>query len=116
MMLYVRDPDVYKFDLPFEFGSDGVVVKLGAGTGATGLALAAAHPHVRVVLTDIPEVCPLLQANAREYVGVGVRPLSWGCAADAQVLQAELGLAPIWCVICSDLVCWVKGSFPLPSC
>jgi hypothetical protein len=61
-MLYVRDPDAYEFDPPFEFGSEGVVVELGAGTGAAGL-----HPHARVVLTDLPEVCPLLQANARGY-------------------------------------------------
>jgi precorrin-6B methylase 2 len=65
MMLYVRDSDAYEFDPRFEFGADGVVVELGAGTGAAGLALAAAHPHARVVLTDLPEVCPLLQANAR---------------------------------------------------
>ncbi|KAH9041670.1 hypothetical protein EDB85DRAFT_1842180, partial [Lactarius pseudohatsudake] len=31
-----------------------------------------------VVLTDLPEVCPLLQADARGYAGVEVRPLSWG--------------------------------------
>ncbi len=99
MMLYVRDPDAYEFDPRFE------VVELGAGTGAAGLAPAAAHPHARVVLTDLPEVCPLLQANARGYAGIGVRPLSWGCAAHAQALQAEFGLIPISCVICSDLVC-----------
>ena len=108
MMLYVRDSDSYEFDPQFEFGSEGVVVELGAGTGAAGLTLAAAHPHARVVLTDLPDVCPLLQANARGYSGVGVRPLSWGCAAHAQALQAELGLAPISCVICSDLVCGLK--------
>jgi len=107
MMLYVRHSDVYEFDPRFEFGADGVVVELGAGTGAAGLALAAAHPHARVVLTDLPEVCPLLQANARGFTGVGVRPLSWGCAAHARALQAELGPAPISSVICSDLVCRV---------
>ena len=114
MMLYVRNPDAYEFDPRFEFGSEGVVVELGAGTGAAGLAFAGVHPHARVVLTDLPEVCPLLQANARGYGGVEVRPLSWGCAADAQALQAEPGLAPISCVICSDLVCGFKGPFPSP--
>jgi len=110
MMIYVRDPDAYEFDPRFGFG-EGVIVELGAGTGAAGLALAAAHPHARVVLTDLPEVCPLLRTNARGCAGVGVRPLSWGCTADAQALQAELGLAPISCVICSDLVCGSMGRF-----
>ncbi|KAF8271167.1 putative methyltransferase-domain-containing protein [Lactarius quietus] len=110
MMLYVRDSDAYEFDPRFEFGAEGVVVvELGAGTGAAGLALAAAHPHARVVLTDLPEVCPLLQANARGFAGVRVRPLSWGCAAHAEALQAELGPAPISCIICSDLVCQVAS-------
>ena len=105
MMLYVRDLDAYEFDPQFEFGAEGVVVELGAGTGAAGLALAAAHPQARVVLTDLPEVCPLLQANAQGFAGVHVRPLSWGCAAHAEALQVEFGPAPISCVICSDLVC-----------
>ncbi|KAI9463278.1 putative methyltransferase-domain-containing protein [Lactarius psammicola] len=113
MMLYVRDPDAYEFDPRFEVGSQGVVVELGAGTGAAGLALAAAHPHARVVLTDLPEVCPLLQTNARGYAGVGVRPLSWGCAAHAEALQTELGPAPISCIICSDLVYFPELLAPL---
>jgi hypothetical protein len=104
MMLYLRHSDVYEFDPRFELGADGVVVELGAGTGAAGLALAAAYSHARVVLTDLPEVCPLLRANARGFAGVGVQPLSWGRATHAQALQAELGPGPISSVICSDLV------------
>lgn len=113
MMLYVQDSDAYEFDPRFEFGTEGVVVELGAGTGAAGLALAAAHPHARVVLTDLPEVCPLLQANAQGFAGVGVRPLSWGYAAHAQALQAELDPAPISCIICSDLVYFRELLAPL---
>jgi len=109
VMLYVRNPDAYEFDPQFDLGPGAAVVELGAGTGAAGLALAAAHPHARVVLTDLPEVCPLLQANARGFAGVRVRPLSWGCAAHAEALQAELGPAPISCIICSDLVCQVAS-------
>ena len=78
MMLYVRNPDAYEFDPRFDVGPEAAIVELGAGTGAAGLALAATHPHARVVLTDLPEVCPLLQINAREYPGVTVRPLAWG--------------------------------------
>jgi hypothetical protein len=105
MMTYVRNPDAYEFDPRFDVGPRAVVVELGAGTGAVGLAIAAAHPHARVVLTDLPEVCPLLQANAQGYPGVGVRPLSWGCATHARALRDELALTPVSHVICSDLVC-----------
>lgn len=112
MMIYVRNPDAYEFDPRFDFGPRAVVVELGAGMGAVGLAIAAAHPHARVVLTDLPEVCPLLQANAQGYPGVEVRPLSWGCATHVQALQDELALTPISHVICSDLVCRELFCFP----
>ena len=105
MMIYARNPDVYEFDPRFDFGPGAVVVELGAGTGAVGLAIAAAHSHARVVLTDLPEVCPLLRANAQGYPSVDVRPLSWGCATHAQALRDELALTSISHVICSDLVC-----------
>jgi hypothetical protein len=105
MMLYVRNPDAYEFDPRFDIGTEAAIVELGAGTGAAGLALTAAHPHARVVLTDLPEVCSLLQSNAREYPGVMVRPLAWGCAAHAQVLRDELGRIPVSHILCSDLVC-----------
>jgi len=104
-MLYVRSPDAYEFDPRFDIEPDAAIVELGAGTGAAGLALAAAHPHAHVVLTDLPEVCPLLQSNAQGYPGVMVRPLAWGYAAHAQALRDELGLIPVSHIICSDLVC-----------
>jgi len=112
-MLYVRNPDAYEFDPRFDLGPRAVAVELGAGTGAAGLALAAAHPHARVVLTDLPEVCPLLQVNARGYAGVEVRPLAWGRAAHAQALRDELSLTPISHVICSDLVYFPELLAPL---
>jgi methylase of polypeptide subunit release factors len=105
MMLYVRNSDSYEFDPRFDIGPETAVVELGAGTGAAGLALAVAHPHARVVLTDLPEVCPLLQSNAREHPGVIIRPLAWGCAPQAQALRDELDLIPVSHIICSDLVC-----------
>jgi len=104
MMLYIRNPDAYEFDPPFGFGPEGVAVEVGAGMGAVGLTLAAANPHARVMLTDLPEVCPLLQNNARGYRGVEVRPLAWGCAAHARAIRDEVGSTPISHIICSDLV------------
>ena len=115
MMLYVRNFDAYEFDPRFNFGSESVAVELGAGTGAAGLALAAANPHAYVTLTDLPEVCPLLKTNARGYPSVRVRPLAWGCASHAQALRDELGVMPISYVICSDLVCRESSLLPRPS-
>jgi hypothetical protein len=113
MMLYVRGgADAYEFDPRIGFGPEAVAVELGAGTGAAGLAIAATHPHARVVLTDLPEVCPLLQTNAQGYAGVEVRPLAWGCAAHAQAVRDELRLTPVSHIICSDLVC--RGPSPSP--
>jgi len=105
MMLYVRNPDAHECDPRFDLRPGAAVVELGAGTGVAGLALAATYPHAGVVLTDLPEVCPLLQNNARECPGVKVRPLAWGCAAHVQGLRDELGLIPVSHVICSDMVC-----------
>lgn len=46
-------------------GTEAAIVELGAGTtDAAGYALAVAHPHAHIVLTDLPEVRPLLQSNA----------------------------------------------------
>jgi Lysine methyltransferase len=113
MMLYVCNSDAYEFDPRFVFGQEDVAVELGAGTGVAGLALAADHLHANVVLTDLPEVCPLLQTNARGRPGVTVRPLAWGCAAHAQALRDELGLSPVSHVICSDLVYFPELLAPL---
>ncbi|KAI0303666.1 putative methyltransferase-domain-containing protein [Multifurca ochricompacta] len=113
MMIYVRHPDSYEFDPCFSFGTEDIAVELGAGSGVAGLALAAAYPHSRVVLTDLPEVCPLLRTNARGYAGVWVRPLVWGCAAHAQALRDELGPVTISHIICSDLVYFPELFAPL---
>ncbi|KAI9509809.1 putative methyltransferase-domain-containing protein [Russula earlei] len=113
LMLYVRNLDAFEFDPRIDFGPRAVAVELGAGTGAAGLALAAAHPYARVVLTDLPEVCPLLQNNARGYPGVEVRALAWGCTAHARALRDELGLTPISHIICSDLVYFPELLAPL---
>ena len=40
------------------------ILELGAGTGALGIALACAVPDVRVTLTDLDAVVPLLRTNA----------------------------------------------------
>ena len=40
------------------------ILELGAGTGALGIALACAVPDVRVTLTDLDAVVPLMRTNA----------------------------------------------------
>uniref|UniRef100_A0A7S0NQE4 Methyltransferase n=1 Tax=Micromonas pusilla TaxID=38833 RepID=A0A7S0NQE4_MICPS len=47
------------------------ILELGAGTGALGIALACAVPDVRVTLTDLDRVVPLLRTNADETRGAG---------------------------------------------
>jgi predicted nicotinamide N-methyase len=41
------------------------VLELGSGTGLCGMMVAKALPHLHVHLTDLPQVMPLLQRNAR---------------------------------------------------
>ncbi|KAI0258401.1 putative methyltransferase-domain-containing protein [Gloeopeniophorella convolvens] len=109
-MRYVRAQGT--FDPPLRLTAGAVALELGAGTGAAGLALAAAHPLARVLLTDLPGVCPLLRANApaAAYPNVQVRALAWGCAAHArEVLRA----APPALVFGSDLVYFPALHAPL---
>ncbi|GAA5825578.1 hypothetical protein JCM3770_006893 [Rhodotorula araucariae] len=91
------------------------VLELGAGTGFLSLSLA---PHLspaedRLVVTDLANVCPLLQENLaaaeRRWAARGVRPaevlvrpLPWGDSAALAALLAE-DLAPD-IVLASDLI------------
>ncbi|EOD39997.1 hypothetical protein EMIHUDRAFT_108753 [Emiliania huxleyi CCMP1516] len=45
-------------------GCEGACLDLGSGTGIVGLAAAASGAFARVVLTDLPSVVSLLEANA----------------------------------------------------
>lgn len=51
---------------------------LGSGTGIVGLAAAASGVFERVVLTDLPSVVPLLEANAKANSGVAGYPIETG--------------------------------------
>lgn len=87
------------------------VLELGSGTGAAGLALAAALP-ARAVLSDLPDALLNLRHNADLNApllasaggAASVVPLPWGDAAamqDVAVAQAE---APFDLVVASDVV------------
>ncbi|WVZ66401.1 hypothetical protein U9M48_015621 [Paspalum notatum var. saurae] len=88
------------------------VLELGSGTGAAGLALAAALP-ARAVLSDLPDALPNLRhnadLNAPLLAGAGaaasVVPLPWGdAAAMEEVAAAASEAAPFDLVVASDVV------------
>jgi len=76
---------------------NAAVLELGAGTGLLGIVLAHCL-HCRVVVTDLPAVCPNLAANLaanplpRGAAGsVAVLPYAWSGEADAAVLAGGGG-------------------------
>jgi hypothetical protein len=104
-------------------------MELGAGTGIVTsriIETVATREQDIVISTDLPEVCPLLEANLRNYTGqhcstVRVRPLAWGNARHAIEIGTELGLDMsavalherhyLTHIVCSDLVCYLHADF-----
>ncbi|KAJ1291510.1 hypothetical protein BS78_02G320500 [Paspalum vaginatum] len=84
------------------------VLELGSGTGAAGLALAAALP-ARAVLSDLPDALPNLRHNAdlnahllaAAGAAASVVPLPWG---DAAAMEEVAAAAPFDVVVASDVV------------
>ncbi|ETW83399.1 hypothetical protein HETIRDRAFT_383456, partial [Heterobasidion irregulare TC 32-1] len=136
LTLYFNAPPSHAFDPPFDphGASQLTVVELGSGTGIVGLKLAERLARTGtdssnlVVLTDLPEVCPLLQENLQQHAAlterdVWVRALPWGSRAHADTLAEELGLRadppsearpryPTH-IVCSDLVYFPELLAPL---
>ncbi|KAG9013895.1 hypothetical protein FRB95_011810 [Tulasnella sp. JGI-2019a] len=95
-----------------------VIVELGSGTGYVGLELARNSPARNlIILTDLPEVCPLLERNRANMMQatdqtwngaeVQVWPLPWGSGGDAEELSLMVNRSignGITHIICSDLV------------
>ncbi|WFC96135.1 hypothetical protein MBRA1_002791 [Malassezia brasiliensis] len=120
---YVDRDAPWIFDPPCTLhGTDAplTVLELGAGVGTAGLALAQAlhdpsTPHT-VILTDLPDVVPLLQRNARTAQAHGqdvrVCALPWG---DARAATAAVRAAPrpLTHILCSDLVYFPELLAPL---
>ncbi|KAI9000444.1 hypothetical protein BD414DRAFT_471585 [Trametes punicea] len=64
-----------------------------------------------LIVTDLPEVCTLLEANLRAYSAIWIRPLAWGSTAHVRLISEELGLtkpaaSPRYPthILCSDLI------------
>jgi len=86
------------FDPPSPFSVTSEVLftalELGSGTGYVGLELAKTlGKEDMIILTDLEEVCPLLELNK----GAGAY-LEGRVTETAQVLQNQ-GSSPMWCVV-----------------
>ncbi|KZT67459.1 hypothetical protein DAEQUDRAFT_751715 [Daedalea quercina L-15889] len=84
------------------------ILELGSGAGlvATRISSYLREGRDAMIITDLPEVCPLLQHNLRGSAVVEVHPLSWGSRQDALSIASSLALSPerhLTHIICSDL-------------
>ena len=108
------DPAPFTGDLSRADRLPITAIELGSGTGFVASRIAAwLRPDLDLLLvTDLPEVCALLEANLRSSPAVRVRPLSWGSREQARAVFEELGVSspdrparyPTH-ILCSDLVC-----------
>jgi hypothetical protein len=109
---YIDGPLHLEFDPPFicpGSGGDLTIIELGSGTGvvASTIATTVIRPGRDVLfVTDLPDVCPLLQENLQDQMnsGVLIRPLAWGSFEHANAVAAELDSRTLTHIICSDLV------------
>ncbi|KIY62027.1 hypothetical protein CYLTODRAFT_362083 [Cylindrobasidium torrendii FP15055 ss-10] len=121
LLTYVNPSNTWEFDPPFyvdnETGHPMRIrgIELGSGTGIVAHALRSAQPAPEIlVATDLPEVCPLLEANLHPDASLIVRPLSWGNRIEAMnVLEESFAHKGLSDVICSDLVYFPELLSPL---
>lgn len=124
------DPSIFqrtKFEPPFLSSSEpgpSRILELGSGTGivAAQLSRQLKSRHDLLIVTDLPEVCPLLEKNlqtdaSREdsYPTVLVKALSWGNYVHATSIYEEIhrmhdvtSHSALTHIICSDLVSTLK--------
>lgn len=141
---YIESAPSLIFDPPFlseeETGRPLTILELGSGTGIVAKTCAdrlADRGDIFVIVTDLPEVCPLLEQNLQHEIAASarpsapkvlVRPLTWGSKSQACNIATELGYLPssqqeissspqyITRVICSDLVRPIHPQQLLLSC
>ncbi|KAH9481698.1 hypothetical protein JR316_0006225 [Psilocybe cubensis] len=128
MTLYIQPPGNLAFDPPMIDASRHadrvVIIELGSGAGLVAFSIAKILKPGRdhLIVTDLPEVCPLLEDNLRsikeeveatipEKDAVIIRPLSWGNQDDAAFIASQFFGQPnndgrfgaLTHIICSDL-------------
>ena len=134
MNAYIGGLDDTIFDPPFlaDPGEDAqhpTILELGSGTGVVAAQIfeRLSSRRCRIIATDLPEVCPLLEKNLSQYITGSyslaptllVRPLAWGNQDHARAILKELAsgshdIEPsshsgpastiLTHIICSDLV------------
>ncbi|TFK49931.1 hypothetical protein OE88DRAFT_1736236 [Heliocybe sulcata] len=132
LLSYIEGSSRLEFDPPFldETAEEHVMLELGSGTGILGIKLAQVlSPKGLVILTDLPDVCPLLRETLEKHGyketvdpasgGLMVRPLPWGSIEFASSVGADLRLPSgdrpryLTRIICSDLVYFPELLAPL---
>ncbi|KAF5391539.1 hypothetical protein D9757_002498 [Collybiopsis confluens] len=119
--IYLNPPHRLSFEPPFCHKRDLCILELGSGSGMIGinLALSLQNPHYSLILTDLPEVCPLLENNVEEakdamlYSRIKVVPLAWGSGVHACNLIEVTGDRPLSHILCSDLIYFPELLAPL---
>lgn len=108
---YVHAPSTWTWDPPRTIvgaPQARTILELGSGVGTAGLTTAMALDTQQthdLIVTDLPDVCPLLARNTRDFhregVRVHVRPLAWGDQDAARRILHEFRPTHL---LCSDLV------------
>ncbi|KAK7033268.1 tumor-related protein [Favolaschia claudopus] len=119
---YIQPPADHEFDPPFFASprSPGTVTMIELGSG-TGIVAATVSPMLRegdvLFVTDLLEVCPLLEQNLQRFLdgAVRVRPLSWGNSIHVSQIAEEISKLPRarLRILCSDLVYFPELLAPL---
>ncbi|KAF7336761.1 Tumor-related protein [Mycena venus] len=81
---YINPPPDLIFDPPLfsdpDVRKNARIIELGAGTGIVAATMTTVlHTNDIMFVTDLPEVCPLLEQNLGRFLDgpIRVRPLSW---------------------------------------
>ncbi|KAF4571278.1 S-adenosyl-L-methionine-dependent methyltransferase superfamily protein [Pleurotus pulmonarius] len=123
LKLYINPPPEWSFEPrfldPHPDQSSRLFLELGSGSGVISHYISQATRHTSdvVLVTDLPEVCPLLEENLRgNPKRLIIRPLSWGNAEEARQIHSELISGTgrfLTHIVCSDLVYFPELLSPL---
>ncbi|KAJ4494735.1 putative methyltransferase-domain-containing protein [Lentinula edodes] len=130
--IYLNPPSNLIFNPAFSYEEKRKsirIIELGSGSGMVGINVALSlklQLGDRLVLTDLSEVCPLLEGNLEAGCKdpnlrdlIYVRPLAWGNSEHANRIRSELvadqrsHCPPLTHILCSDLVYFPELLAPL---